>query len=420
MRSLAALCVLIFTACPEAPLTDAGTGGGTANTGGGDASGGGSATGGGAATGGGSATGGGTTGGGATGGGTAGGGTTGGGTTGGGTTGGGSASGGGAATGGNTGRLITIGVGGDRRYSTTDGNLTIQGDVQDLAPSDADWADGHTDTMIRGHCYGNGRFLAVGGQSDGTFRSTTDGLTWTALTTLDGQGGRASADWLGGCAYGNGRFVAAGGNGSRCFSTDGLTWQCPAPYQSFHHRAVAFGGGRFVTVGNSYAMTPMHITSISTDGSMWTDIPALNNTSANLIIWVESHRAFYAVFGNTLGTLAAAGNTWTAVAGVDVSGVTGATVKDDTVYFIGTRPMAPYTRFLISSADGAMWNTQTPNLSAESIHWDQQGHFLGNRTRYPQPTIPVRLRSTDGVTWTEVQESMSLHGVRMFVTGTVP
>lgn len=82
-----------------------------------------------------------------------------------------------------------------------------------------------------------------------------------------------------------------------------ITWQCPGAYQQFHHRAIAYGGGRFVTVGNSYATPATHTSSISTDGSSWTEIPTLMNQQANTILYAPTHQRFYAVFGNTLGEL---------------------------------------------------------------------------------------------------------------------
>jgi len=297
--------------------------------------------------------------------------------------------------------------------------VTIQGNVQDKPPSDPDWSDGHTDTMIRGLCYGEGRFLAVGGQGDATFRSTTNGSTWTTLVTLDGMGGRPKASWFGGCAYGNNRFVAAGGNGARCWSTDGITWACPAGYMAFHHRAIAFGGGRFVTVGNSYATPAMHISGISTDGATWTEIPSLMNRTANDIIYVASHGGFYAPFGDALGFLANGSTSWTAVAGVDSSGTAGMTVKDGTAYLGGTRPASPYTRFLLSSANGTQWNTGTPTSSIDALHYDQKNHFIALRYQYPSPPIPIRKSSADGITWTEVTETNTLHGVGRFVTGAI-
>ncbi len=337
----------------------------------------------------------------------------------GGSGGGGAAGGAGGGSTSDAGYLITVGVGGDRRYFTVDGNVTIQGDVQDKSPSDPDWADGHTDAMIRGLCYGAGRFLAVGGQGDATFRSTRDGASWTTLTTLDGMGGRPKASWFGGCAYGGGRFVAAGGNGARCWSANALSWTCPGMSMDFHHRAVAYGGGRFVTVGNSYASPAAHVSSVSSDGVVWTEIPALMNRPANDIIYVASHGRFYAAFGDLLGSLSDGQATWQPVQGVDVSGQAGMTEKNGTLYLGGLRPMPPYTRFLVSSSNGTQWATATPTSSFEGMHYDQRNHFIALRYQYPSPPTPNRKSSSDAVTWTEVAESNAQHGVGRFVTGPI-
>ncbi|MDP3505098.1 MAG: hypothetical protein Q8S33_32470 [Myxococcales bacterium] len=371
----------------------------------------------------GGSTAGGSTAGGSSAGGSSAGGSSAGGSTAGGSTAGGSSAGGSSAGGSSTANLVTLGVGGDRRYRTTDGNVTIQGNVQDLAPNDADWSDGHTDTMIRGACAGAGKLVTVGGQGDATFRSSTDGLTWTSLVTLNGMMGRPRASWFGDCAFGNGRFVAAGGNGARCFSTDALTWQCPAPYQAFHHRALAFGGGRFVTVGNSYANPATHSSSVSADGASWVEIPSLLNRQANMILYLPAHRRFYAVFGDALGQLRDGETQWTQVAGVDASGVSGMTEKAGTVYLMGQRPMAPYARFLTRSSDGTTWTTSVPGANVEGLHYDPRSdRFMGLRRQYQAGGVstPYRASSTDAMTWTEVAETMAVHGVSQFVTGELP
>ncbi len=336
---------------------------------------------------------------------------------------GGMTAGGSATGGGSTVRLVTLGVGGDRRYITTDGNVTIQGDVFDLAPSSADWSDGHTDTMIRGACAGAGKFLAVGGQGDATFRSSTDGLTWTTLVTLNGMMGRPRASWFGDCAFGNGRFVAAGGNGARCFSTDAITWQCPGAYQQFHHRAIAYGGGRFVTVGNSYASPATHTSSLSTDGSSWTEIPTLMNQQANTILYAPTHQRFYAVFGTMLGELRDGQTQWAQVAGVDASGLSGITVKGDTVLIIGQRTTGTNARYLLRSTDGTQWMSSTPAMTVEGLHYDAgSDRFMGLRRQYQAGGIftPYRMSSVDALTWTQVAEPMSVHAVSSFVTGQLP
>ena len=406
------LLILGVTACGPAVVSpDAGE----APSAGGASSSGGGSTAGGAASAGGSTAGGTASAGGSTAGGNA---------SAGGSTAGGTASAGGSAMGGGSAaRLVTLGVGGDRRYITTDGNVTIQGDVFDLAPSSADWSDGHTDTMIRGACAGAGKFLAVGGQGDATFRSTTDGLTWTSLVTLNGMMGRPRASWFGDCAYGNGRFVAAGGNGARCFSTDALTWQCPGAYQQFHHRAIAYGGGRFVTVGNSYASPAAHTSSISTNGSTWTEIPTLMNQQANTILYAPTHQRFYAVFGTMLGELRDGQMQWAQVAGVDTNGLSGITVKNDTVFIIGQRTTGTSARYLLRSTDGTTWTSSTPMMTVEGLHYDRgSDRFIGLRRQYQAGGIftPYRTSSPDALTWTQVAEPMSVHAVSSFVTGELP
>ena len=88
--------------------------------------------------------------------------------------------------------------------------------------------------------YGNGVFVA-GGVPTSTMAYSTNGTSWTAV-----PGVRPSCIAI---AYGNGRFVSVG-SGTIEYSSDGITWTAVAnsPLSDLIH-AIAYGGGRFVALG---------------------------------------------------------------------------------------------------------------------------------------------------------------------------
>ncbi len=101
-----------------------------------------------------------------------------------------------------------------------------------------------------------GLFVAVG--DGGTIKTTSDGISWTAVSSGIPLG-------LNAIAYGNQRFVAAAGS-TILTSPDGITWTKSTPLLANPLVALAFGGGRFVGVDNSKrALT-------SLDGASWTNL----------------------------------------------------------------------------------------------------------------------------------------------------
>jgi hypothetical protein len=115
--------------------------------------------------------------------------------------------------------------------------------------------DGDNEWLLRGVCYGAGKWVAVGGNgSKGLTLISQDGVSWTILNSQS-----TNDD----CAFGNGVFTTG-----RRFSPDGMTWQDAArPPPAV--RQMVFAEGRFVAVGDESGGN----VSYSADGSTWTDLP---------------------------------------------------------------------------------------------------------------------------------------------------
>lgn len=105
-------------------------------------------------------------------------------------------------------------------------------------------------SRLRGIAFGGGVYVAVG--DAGTIRRSTNGTTWTLVTS-------GTVNDLEGVAYGGGKFVAVGrdpagsGNGTVLTSPDGTTWtntSAGAGLASWHDlRSVIWAGDRFLSSG---------------------------------------------------------------------------------------------------------------------------------------------------------------------------
>lgn len=165
-----------------------------------------------------------------------------------------------------------------------------------------------TTNLLDAVAFGAGRFVAVGGDtSRGTIISSTDGANWS------NQPDATNHLALYGLTYAQGQFVAVGRtNGTKRATTltspDGLIWTAQTSAASNHLRAVTFGNGVFVAVGDRGAIAT------SSDAVNWTNRsltitlsflgttygngyylavghPLAFYTSTNSVDWVR-HRAF--------------------------------------------------------------------------------------------------------------------------------
>lgn len=100
---------------------------------------------------------------------------------------------------------------------------------------------------IIGICFGNGLFVAVGGDnaSDPVMSTSPDGITWTLRTS-----NFAAGNAIHGVAAGPGYFVIVGDAGSVATSPDGITWTVRTSDTSSDLRNVAINGATVVAVGD--------------------------------------------------------------------------------------------------------------------------------------------------------------------------
>jgi hypothetical protein len=139
-------------------------------------------------------------------------------------------------------------------------------------------------SSIYGIAYGGNKFFAVGQR--GNMAYSLDGITWTQNSAFFGTTDFSCIAWGG--TSGNEKFVAvvySTGNNVIAYSTNGTTWTWASTrniiFNDSFIRDIAYGGDKFVAVGNSGNMA------YSLDGRTWTAVgySPFGNTYIYSIAW---------------------------------------------------------------------------------------------------------------------------------------
>lgn len=183
---------------------------------------------------------------------------------------------------GETYRAVAVGAGrGVCIGSYGSGNLFAA--TRDGSAWKTEFKDGKYSRYVRGLSFGNGTFLAVGGDPGavGVGRpfvlTSRDAEKWEGPTDITGK------FILRRVAHGNKTFVGVGDRGRRAASVDGLDWKdTPEVKASNTLIDVAFGNGVFVGVG-------LHgLRLVTTDGLKWTDRQVgEEGEHLNAIVWAD-------------------------------------------------------------------------------------------------------------------------------------
>ena len=267
--------------------------------------------------------------------------------------------------------FVAVGYGG-RRMSSVDGK-TWENETQ--------WVEngGDDDNLLRGACYGNGLFVAVGGSQQTRIVTSRDGKTWEEPNV-------ERIGWLGDVAFGNEHFVAVGNGGAYLRSRDGKTWtdhnRVKEKEQRWprHFRKIVFGNGVFVAIGDQGRRT------ISKDGVEWTHDQSIDQSIAQSDIAFGGGR-FVIVGQNSYVNSSTDGITWDQARGLsDEIRITA--VGWDGSHFIAAARQTGYT-----SADGLNWSPLNLSTRLPSRMFAVGGRFIGTDWKSRMST------SADGVTW---------------------
>jgi hypothetical protein len=141
--------------------------------------------------------------------------------------------------------------------------------------------EGQYKNFFRGLAFGNGHFLAIGGDPGSVGSSSPfvaeseDGVKWTEYVFISGKNILRRAAW------GGDRWVGVGDRGRRSMSKDGRDWVDAADLKATDTLVdVAFGAGKFVGVG-------LHgLRSVTEDGLKWAHrFPGEEGEHLNSILW---------------------------------------------------------------------------------------------------------------------------------------
>lgn len=275
-------------------------------------------------------------------------------------------------------------------------NLSVAVGLDGLRIVSADgqkWTDtqiGREGESYRAVAFGNGLCVAVGSfGGDNILASTADGKTWKT-----GKHEAKYVKYMRGLCFGNGQFMALGGdpgcvgcsNPFMMFSKDGLTWDGPHAVPGKHMlRRAAWGDGRFVAVGDRGRRA------YSKDGKEWVDAPETKALDT-LVDVAFGNGVFVGVGLHGLRMMSKDGLKWTA----RQTGEEGEHLNS--VLFAGGKFVAVGVGATYTSADGEKWE-RIANEDAPQIATYGAGLFVGAAWK-------GRLfSSTDGVKWKQTHKA---------------
>jgi uncharacterized protein YjdB len=202
-----------------------------------------------------------------------------------------------------------------------------------------------TNYPITAIAYGNDKFVA--GSLYGRMAYSTDGATWTAISSSNSTFGVESS--INAIVYGNNMFIASGTGSKMAYSTDGATWTALENmyYIIQYIYAIAYGNNTFVAVGGGGQMA------YSTDGITWTQVSNSTFGSSDIQAIAYDNNTFVAVGGGGQMAYSTDGITWTRV-----SNSTFGTGDIFAIAYGNNRFVAGGNR-MVTSLDGVTWTRVT-------------------------------------------------------------
>ena len=229
---------------------------------------------------------------------------------------------------------------------------------------------------IRAVAYGNNRFVAGGGEA---IAYSTDGTTWTAVIAKPsdyiGDGVDAGspkkpffADTYA-IIYAGGKFVAGCGIGRMAVSTDGMAWTAVTrentEFALGNIYAIAYGGGKFVAVGDPYYYNGI---STSRDGTKWTAVSDSKFGGRSISAIAYGNNRFVA--GGVFGIMATStdGTNWTAVDVTRIFGTGDYSIINSIAYGNNKFVAVGGSGKMATSTDGLTWLAVTDNKFGTEVN----------------------------------------------------
>ena len=251
--------------------------------------------------------------------------------------------------------------------------------------------------------YANGLFVGVGLPQGpvgaAAIARSADGLKWTEIDLAS-----LALQPLNATAHGSGRWVAVGDNGFILTSADGADWTVSESGTVLDLKDIAFGGGRFVAIGNRAGS---NVALVSPDGLDWTValLPAPDRTASrgfpDLKRIASGASGFVAIGEGSSALFSPDGTTWTEhPLGQNV--IRGAVAYGNGQWVAGGLALTSansFTTAVFTSTDGMHWEDRTggvPSVLQSSI-------AFGNGVYVTVGTGGRIARSTSDMNWSLVR-----------------
>jgi hypothetical protein len=261
--------------------------------------------------------------------------------------------------------------------------------------------------------HGNDRYVAVGDY--GTILVSPDGTNWAVRS-------RETNETLNGVAFGGGRFVVVGESypdyspDVLLTSGDGLTWTNGSSGGTNGLRAVAWGNGLFVAVGFQQTASSSYDARIltSADGITWAKSSAEFNIPLNSVTWGDS--CFVAVGGTNLLS-SPDGVTWTGTPAPTNCTLNAVSFANGAFVAVGSAAYSwPWSPVILVSTNGRGWTLgrlDSPLEPGEALAFFTlaygAGRFVAMGESYLGGTSASEAwASGDGVTWSRLPASLPL------------
>jgi hypothetical protein len=261
--------------------------------------------------------------------------------------------------------------------------------------------------VVWGGTTGHERFVAVGNASEIAYSS--DGITWTAVTTAAFNHVDNTKLSIQAVTWGGDKFIAVGHFGRIAYSTDGTNWTkvddstFATDNDSIYIFDIAYGGDKFVAVGTGGKIA------YSTDGTTWMAVSNSTFETTDRIFSISYGGGKFVAVG-TGGKIAYStnGTTWTKVSDSTlIQEIFDITYGGGKFVAVGLNSMA-------YSTDGITWTkvddsnnpfvNDVAGYQINSVGWGG-GKFVVAGLIGGTELLSDRARtaySTDGASWTTV------------------
>jgi len=260
---------------------------------------------------------------------------------------------------------------------------------------------------------GGGNLFSSSGSSDGS-------SGWTAVDVSSILADGIHLSRIRAIAYGGGKFVAVGEEGKMVTSTDGTNWTAvdvskifgTSDRQNFIYandiNAIAYGSGKFVAVGDGSKMA------ISTDGTNWTAVDVSSIFGSGEYSRIDAiafgNGKFVAVgysSSNSKWGISTDGTNWTAI---NVSSILESYTYFNAISYGSNKFVAVggNTDKIATSTDGTNWTVVNSSIFGSDEYNEIHGIAFGNSKfivgGYVGDNTKIAI-STDGANWIAVDVS---------------